>query len=90
MNVENILIGSQTKECKQINDLVKIAKRKNIRLIGLEKGDEILIEKNIKMEVIWPNNKKLITSNELNNNSLVFKLKYNNFSMLFTFFQLFW
>jgi len=84
MNVENILIGSQTKECKQINDLVKIAKQKNIRLIGLEKGDEILIEKNIKMEVIWPNNKKLITSNELNNNSLVFKLKYKTFSIIFT------
>lgn len=42
------------------------------------------IEKGLKLEVILPNPKKMINENELNNNSLVFKLKYNNFSMLFT------
>ena len=45
---------------------------------------EVDIEKGLKLEVIFPNHKKMINENELNNNSLVFKLKYNNFSMLFT------
>ena len=34
--------------------------------------------------VLWPNDKELIEENPLNNNSLVCKLIYKNFSMLFT------
>lgn len=45
---------------------------------------KIEIEKEIKLEVLFPNSKNIINENKLNNNSLVFKLKYNNFSMLFT------
>lgn len=46
-------------------------------------GDKIKIENNINIEILWPN-EKLITTNILNNNSLVMKLSYNNFSILFT------
>lgn len=35
------------------------------------------------IEILWPE-EKLITSNILNNNSLVMKLNYNSFSMIFT------
>ncbi len=46
-------------------------------------NEKIEIEKNIKIEILWPTD-KLITSNILNNNSLVMKLTYNNFTALFT------
>lgn len=45
---------------------------------------ELKIEKGLELEVVFPNDRNMINENKLNNNSLVFKLKYNNFSMLFT------
>ena len=50
----------------------------------VEAGNNINIEKNLCLEVLWPNSKNKILENSINNNSLVFKLKYKNFSMLFT------
>lgn len=47
-------------------------------------NEKINIEKNIYFNVIWPDEKNVIEENNLNNNSLVFKLNYKNFSMLFT------
>lgn len=46
-------------------------------------GDKLKIENNINIEILWPG-ETLITSNILNNNSLVMKLTYNEFNMLFT------
>ncbi len=45
---------------------------------------KLKIEKGLELEVVFPNDRNMINENKLNNNSLVFKLKYNNFSMLFT------
>ena len=42
-------------------------------------GDELLIE----IQILWPK-KEQITENILNNNSIVAKLVYEDFSMLFT------
>ena len=46
-------------------------------------GDEILLEKNLNIQILWPKTEQ-IQENVLNNNSIVAKLKYNNFSMLLT------
>ena len=49
-------------------------------------GDKVSIEKNLFFYVLWPgyDSSNFITENALNNNSLVCKLVYMNFSMLFT------
>lgn len=49
----------------------------------LKNGDEINIEKNIKLQILWPKVDQ-IKENILNNNSLVVKINYKNFSMLLT------
>lgn len=49
----------------------------------MRSGDEITIEKNIKIKILWPQ-KEQITENILNNNSIVAKLDYKDFSMMFT------
>lgn len=58
-------------------------KDKNIEIHVLESGQKINIEKNLCIDILWPS-KNQISENPLNNNSLVCKLNYNNFSMLFT------
>ena len=61
---------------------MSIAKKKKINLIYVKAGDVITID-GIKIKVLHPQ-KELITENSINNNSMVFKLEYKSFSMLFT------
>lgn len=84
MKVEQILLGIQSQESNQLKDLIDIANKKKVKIIILKAGDEIKIDKDIRIKVLFPIKNNLILENSLNNNSLVFKLKYNNFSMLFT------
>lgn len=46
-------------------------------------GDILAIEKNLNIQILWPKREQ-IKENILNNNSIVAKLKYKNFSMLLT------
>lgn len=84
MKVKNIFIGIQPETSKQLEKLIEIANNKKVKITILKKGDDIFIDKNVELEVLWPDKNNLISENVLNNNSLVFKLIYNNFSMLFT------
>lgn len=43
----------------------------------------LYIEKNLYFQILWPDAKNVISENALNNSSLVFKLNYINYSMLF-------
>ena len=49
----------------------------------LRSGNTLNIDKDIRFEVLWPKEEQ-IQENILNNNSIVAKLQYNRFSMLFT------
>lgn len=84
MKVENILIGIQPESSNQLEKLVEIANKKKIKITILEKNTIKDIDTNVRLEVLWPDKNNLILENTLNNNSLVFKIKYNNFSILFT------
>lgn len=50
----------------------------------VEAGNKIQIETNLYFYVLWPTSTNMISDNAINNNSLVCKLIYKNFSMLFT------
>lgn len=50
----------------------------------MKKGDKISITKNVYFYILWPDESNFIEENGLNNNSIVCKLIYKNFSMLFT------
>ena len=73
-----IIVGSKAfdNSKKQNNNSIK-----NVDIICKEK---IQIEKNIYFDFLWPDNQNLLNENALNNNSIVAKLYYNNFSCLFT------
>ena len=83
IKVENVIICYQGKNSENYQKYKKIIKEKNIKNIIVKKGDEILIEKNIKIKILWPMEKQ-ISENILNNNSIVLKIEYNKFSMIFT------
>lgn len=85
LKVKNIIIGKQYEEYENYKEFIKIAKDKKINIKVVEAGEKITIEKNLYINVLWPiNREKMVIQNAINNNSLVFKLRYINFSMLFT------
>lgn len=78
-----MIIGKQGKESEQYIEFCNIVEEKDIKLVEVNKGDIINIEKDVKMRILFPAD-ELITENILNNNSLVAKFEYKEFKMLFT------
>lgn len=83
LRVEHVLISKQGKESENYKHFLEISKRKKIKVIYLEAGDRINIEKNMFFEILFPT-RNLISENILNNNSIVARLVYKNFKILFT------
>ena len=84
LKVKNIFISKQFEDSKNYQEFLRLVKDKNINVRILEKGDKLELEKNLEFEIIWPDNKNIVSENILNNNALVMKLNYKKFSMLFT------
>lgn len=84
LKIENIIIGKQFENCDNYEKFAKIVSEKNIKVKIVESGARINIEKDLYIDVLWPFSKNKILENVLNNNSLVLKLVYLNFSCIFT------
>lgn len=84
VKVNNVIIGKQYEKCENYKKFIEIVKKKNIKVNVVEAGQKINIERNLFFDVLWPCIDNMISENAINNNSLVCKLKYKNFSMLFT------
>lgn len=84
IKINNIIIGKQFEDSDNLQELLKIAKEKKSKVKIVEAGEKIKIENNLYFDVLWPKVSEKVNENILNNNSLVCKLGYNKFSMLFT------
>lgn len=84
IKINTVILGKQYERTSNYERFIKIAKERKINLKRVEEGDKINIEKDVNIEVLWPNSKKVISENIINNNSLVFKINYKKFSILFT------
>ena len=84
LNVQNVIIGKQFESCENYMEFIKIAKQRNIKVHVVEAGKRVNMEKDIYFDILWPSSNNMINENILNNNSLVCKIIYRNFSILFT------
>ena len=84
LKASKVIISKQYENSDNYRRFVQIVKDKKIKVMTVAKGDRLKIEKNMYVDILWPNNEKMIFENSLNNNSNICKLKYNNFSMMFT------
>lgn len=82
--VKNIVIGIQAEEYENCVRFIELARKKNVKIIVLQAGNVLKIDRNTYFETFFPDSKNTILDNKINNNSLVLKLKYKEFSMLFT------
>lgn len=84
IKVENVIIGKQFEDSINYQEFIKIVKERKINVQVVEAGQRINIEKDLYFDVLWPISDKIMSENSINNNSLVCKMVYQNFSMLFT------
>ena len=84
LKVRSVLIGEQYEEYQNYQKLKEVAKRKAIKIYTLKKGDSLKLTENLQIEVLWPKKEEMISENSINNNSLVLKITFGNFSILFT------
>ena len=85
IKVEKLLIAKQLETTPEFEEIIKSAKKHRVQIITCQMGDMITIDKNTKIEILWPDNENIITSeNPSNNNALVAKMTYKNIAILFT------
>ena len=84
LNVKNVIIGKQFENSDNYEEFVNVVKEKNIKVYVVEAGAKIDIEEKVFFNVLWPDSTNVISQNSINNNALVCKLYYKNFTMLFT------
>lgn len=84
LKVKNVIIGKQFEDSENFQEFIEIVNENKIRVYVTEAGQRINIEKNLYFDVLWAHSNNVVKENILNNNSLVCKLKYKNFSMMFT------
>ena len=84
IHVKNIILSKQPESSSNFEEILSIAKSKKINIIVVKKDDKIYLEKEVSMQVLWPDTNHFIAENVLNNNSMVCKFCYKNFSILFT------
>ena len=83
LKVGRVIIPEQGENSENYEKFLKIVKEKKIKVIIVKKGDRIKIEKDLYFDILWPED-ELIKENILNNNSIVMKMYYKEFSILFT------
>ena len=84
IKVETVIIGKQYESSENYKEFQRIVNMKKVNTHVVEAGNKIQIETNLYFYVLWPTSINMISDNAINNNSLVCKLVYKNFSMLFT------
>ena len=84
LKVDTVVISKQGEISQNYERFVKIVKEKHIKILVVGQGDRLTIEKGLYFDILWPSKTNLISENILNNNSIVCKLHYKSFSMLFT------
>lgn len=84
IKIKDIIIAKQFEVSENYRQFINIMKNKNINVVVVEAGNRLSIENDLYFDVLWPDTNRKISKNSINNNALVCKLNYNNFSMLFT------
>ncbi len=82
--IGSLMLPQSQSATQQFEKLLHLAEEKQIPVMWLSKGDQFSIQSalNLSFEVLWPS--ETASSDDTNELSLVWRLSYGDFSMLFT------
>ena len=81
MKIKNIIISKQYESTTNFEEIIKLVDKKKVNIIKVEAGDVLHIDEFAKFKIFSP---QINLTDDINDNSIVMKLEYNNFSCLFT------
>ena len=84
LKVKNLVISKQVEQSEEFSNIIKIAKQRKTNIITVKATQKVNLDKKVSFSILWPELENPILENALNNNSIVGKLTYGNFQMLFT------
>lgn len=84
LKVDTIILGKQDSEYENCVEFLKVAKAKNVKVISVQAGDVVKIDKYSQFQILWPDSQNMISENGINNNSILAKFVCRDFRMLFT------
>lgn len=82
LKAEKVIICEQ-EENENYKRFKEIVKNKKLKVYVVKKGDNLKIEEDIWLKILWPKDER-IKENAINNNSIVAKLNYKSSSILLT------
>ena len=82
LKVKNVIISLLGQDSMELDEFLNVVKRKKINIICVKKGDIISLG-DAKIEILYPD-LEVINENIKNNNAIVCKFTWNDFSILFT------
>lgn len=81
IRIKNIILSKQYESTSNFEEIMELSQKKKINIIKVEADEILKIDKFVKFKIFSPENE---LTNDINDNSIVMKLEYNNFSCLFT------
>ena len=78
LDVRNIVISKQAEMSNEFKNIMEVAKNRKIQIKIVKSGDRIDIDKFVYIDILSP--EEVLKYDDLNNNSIVCKLVYNDFS----------
>ena len=82
LKVKNIMLAGQAYFSDEYINIANIINSKQINVTFVKQGDSFNISKDVKLDILYPQQE--LEYKDLNNNSIMAKLTYNSFSILFT------
>ncbi len=82
ISVRNIALPASLANCPAYKPLLKKAVRSRIPVLSLQAGQEINLEKGLRIQVLHPGEQNFMKNN--NNHSVVLRISYGDFSALLT------
>ena len=83
LKVGQVYISKQEENSQNYQKFLGIIEEKKIRVKILKKGDSLKIGNDLYFDILWPIEEQ-IQENVLNNNAMIMKMRFKDFSMLFT------
>ena len=80
IKIGKILLAKQDTETKELKNFLNKAKEKKIQIEFVTEGERIKIDNEVYLDIVYIGK----DASNLNNNSIIAKIRYENFSMLFT------
>ncbi|MGA3286724.1 MAG: DNA internalization-related competence protein ComEC/Rec2 [Bacteroidota bacterium] len=81
IRVDTLVINYFDSDNRQVREILQVAQEKNVGLKTMYAGDQIPIDPNVRMYVLYPQWNRIAEKN-LNNTSIVLKVIFGNASML--------